>query len=270
MKKWDSETWSNLRVERRGAIAVVRIHRPEKRNTLSAGTMRELLLIAQLLKPDTTVQSVILAGGPENFSAGADLSDPEVVDAPKLTLLETRQAALLGPDMCKAWESLEQVTIVAIEGYCVGGASALALSCDFRIGGDGAKMRLPEIALGINMSWHAIPRLVALAGPAVAKRYTIFAEFATTEQMLRWGMIDEIAPKGGAFDVALEWAQKAAALPPLPVRMTKETVNAVAHVLNAAVSHMDRDQYLLTARSGDFREGVSAFFEKRMPDFKGD
>ena len=78
--------------------------------------------------------------------------------------------------MCQAWEEIEPVTIAAIEGFCVGGGVALAMACDFRIAGAGAMMRLPEVPLGINMSWRSLPRLATIAGPSRAKRFTIFGE----------------------------------------------------------------------------------------------
>ena len=89
------------------------------------------------------------------FAAGGGVSRLEQRRHP----LEQRQALLLGPDMCAAWEALEQVTICAIEGYCLGGAMALAVSCDWRVCAEDALLRLPEIPLGINMSWQANPRI---------------------------------------------------------------------------------------------------------------
>ena len=265
-----SHDWRRLLVEQDGPTAVVRLSRPEKRNALSLELMRELTVFAREVKPRTDVHTIILTGTDEYFSAGADLTDPERVGLADMTLLERRQSVLAGPDMCDAWEALEQVTICAIEGYCIGGAVALALACDFRIAGEGASLRLPEVALGINMSWHTLPRLTALVGPARAKRFTIFCEALSAEDGLTWGMIDELVTKGGAFALAQEWAAKLAKLPPVPVRMSKEAINRAALAQAQSAIFMDRDQYLLTTGANDFREGVDAFLEKRDPEFKGD
>ena len=108
------------------------------------------------------------------------------------TRLEQRQSVRIGPDLCAAWEALEQVTIAAIEGYCIGGAAALAVSLDFRIAGEGAYLRLPEIALGMNMSWGALPRITALVGPSRAKQFAIFCEPCDSRDALAWGMVDEV------------------------------------------------------------------------------
>jgi enoyl-CoA hydratase/carnithine racemase len=134
----------------------------------------------------------------------------------------------------------------------------------------GASMRLPEVPLGINMSWRSLPRLVSLMGPARAKRFVMFGEGVDAETCLDWGLADEVAPKGEAYSAALKWSEKVLSLPPLPVRMTKESINAIAGANHFATSFMDRDQFLLTSRSADFQEGVQAFFDKRPANFKGD
>jgi enoyl-CoA hydratase/carnithine racemase len=183
--------WSCVLVSRQGPIVEVELHRPKARNALDRQIMRELTDVARLLRRRADVLAVILAGGATNFSAGADLSAIEQrIRAP--TVLETREAIMAGPDLCRAWEEIEAVTIAAVEGYCLGGACALAVACDFRIMGEGAYMRLPEIPLGINMSWNSVPRITSLVGPARAKRFVMFGEAANAATCLQWGMADEL------------------------------------------------------------------------------
>ena len=261
--------WKHVIVTRSGPVVEVELHRPDARNALNGAIMGELTEVARLLHRRADVLAVILAGGTENFSAGADLSAIEQrIRAP--TVLETREAIMAGPDLCRAWEAIEAVTIAAVEGYCLGGACALAVACDFRIMGEGAYMRLPEIPLGINMSWNSVPRITSLVGPSRAKRFVIFGEAADAPTCLAWGMADEVTAKGEARAAARRWADKVCTLPPVPVRMTKEAVNAQASLAHFASSFADRDQYLVTTRTQDFREGVAAFFEKRKPTFRGD
>ena len=116
-----------LRIEEDGGIAVVRIDRPEARNALNAETLSALTDTARTLGRRSDISAVILTGTDRFFSAGIDLKAEPRASA---TLLERRDAARAGPDLCRAWEAIEAVTIVAIEGYCVGGACALALACD--------------------------------------------------------------------------------------------------------------------------------------------
>jgi enoyl-CoA hydratase len=256
-----------LRIEEDGGIAVVRIDRPEARNALNAETLSALTDTARTLGRRSDISAVILTGTDSFFSAGIDLKAEPRASA---TLIERRDAARAGPDLCRAWEAIEAVTIVAIEGYCVGGACALALACDFRIMAAGAMMRLPEVPLGMNMSWGTLPRLVALIGPARAKAFALFGEPAHVSECLAWGLADRSAEQGEALTEARQWAERVAALPPLPARMTKEAINASANALSAAASFMDRDQFLLTSLTDDFGEGVAAFLEKRAGRFRGD
>ncbi|HEX5378783.1 MAG TPA: enoyl-CoA hydratase/isomerase family protein [Phenylobacterium sp.] len=262
------QTWDHLTVRREGAVAEVRLNRPKARNALNTALMGELTAFARAVRRRSDLTAVILTGTETYFSAGADLAAQGERRRP--TLLETREAAMAGPDMCEAWEEIEAVTLVALEGYCIGGGCALAVACDFRIMGETSYLRLPEVPLGINMSWRSLPRITALVGPARAKRFVMFGEAANAATCLDWGFCDEAVPDGQALATAHAWAEKLTALPPLPVRMTKEAINAASQGGAHAATFMDRDQYLLTSRSADFREGAQAFLEKRPPRFQGD
>lgn len=269
MDRLFDESWKAVQVSRDGPVVQVELHRPEARNALDSALMEELTEVARLLRRRTDVLAVVLAGADTYFSAGADLKSSGERNA-RPTLIETRESIMRGPDMCQAWADIEAVTITAIEGYCIGGGCALAVACDFRIMGKSAYMRLPEVPLGMNMSWRTLPRLVALAGPARAKRFVMFGEAADAQACLAWGMCDEVVDDGRALAAARGWADKAAKLPPLPVRMTKEAIDAIASAGAHSAIYMDRDQFLLTSRSADYREGIAAFLEKREPRFKGD
>jgi enoyl-CoA hydratase/carnithine racemase len=265
-KLFDHE-WLLLRVARSGDIVEVALARPQARNALNGELMEELTEAAALLRLRTDVRAVILTGNEAYFSAGADLTASQ--QRTSLSLIESRRAVMAGPDMCRAWSEIEAVTIAAIEGYCIGGGAALVISCDFRVMGEGAYLRLPEVPLGMNMSWRSIPKIAALVGPSRAKQFVMFGEAVDTATCLSWGFADEAVDPGGALAAARRWADKVAALPPLPVRMTKEAVNAVAHATAQASIYMDRDQYLLATSSQDFREGLAAFREKRPGKFTG-
>jgi len=257
-----------IAVKRAGGVATVTIDRGDGRNALSRQLILDLTETARSFADDLETQAVIVTSKGA-FTAGADLKDPAMDRRRAAGLLERRHMVRIGPEMCDAWEKVEQVTICAIEKYCIGGGAALAAACDFRVMGAGATMRLPEIPLGMNMSWHAVPRLVSLIGPARAKRFVIYGENVSAQDALSWGLADEIAPDGGALAAARVWAQKTAKLPPNAVRMTKQSVNAAANALHHATTYMDLDQYALATTSEDYREAIKAFLEKREPKFTG-
>jgi len=249
-----------LTLQRENGVATVTLARENPRNPLSHAIMSGLRDVARWLKTDIETHAVIVTGDPV-FSAGADLKDPDM-RTDHMPRLQQRQALLLGPDMCAAWEALEQVTICAIEGYCLGGGMALAVACDWRVCAEDVQLRLPEIPLGINMSWQANPRITALIGPSRAKQVIILGENIAATQAEQWGLVDFVTAKGQSLAKAQELAAKVVALPPLPVRMSKQAVNAHAYALNYASSFMDREQYALLTGSDENKDAIKAFINK--------
>lgn len=262
--------WKYVKIERRGRVAVVRFDRGDGVNPLSIDAIGELTRAARTFEDDLETSAIVLTGTARCFSAGRDLRDPAMDERSGMPMLERRHGTAVGPKLCRAWEDLEQLTIAAIEGFAIGGGMALALACDMRVMGAGAHFRAPEVALGLSMSWGTIPRVVNLVGPARAKQALILAQDRIPAADAReWGLCEEIVPDGRAEARALEIAEKAAAMPPLTVRMTKSAVNAYANALAHASIHMDTDQVVLAGTTEDHREAVAAFREKRTPKFTG-
>ncbi|MCC6717711.1 MAG: enoyl-CoA hydratase/isomerase family protein [Acetobacteraceae bacterium] len=250
-----------------GRVAVVRFDRGIRANPLSTAATQQLRRAAESFEDDLETSVVILTGNGAAFSAGADLKDARPANA---SIAERIHRQRSGPKMCRAWEQMEQVTIAAIEGFAIGGGAALAVSLDFRFCGRSAHFRIPEVELGMNMSWGSIPRMLALMGPARTKQAVILAaERIGAQQALDWGLVEEVVDDGTTLDAAMAFAARIAAMPPLPVRMSKTTINRVAFALADAASHMDPDQNVLTALTEDYAEGTAAFRERRKPRFTG-
>ena len=181
-----------------------------------------------------------------------------------------RRHLKLGPRLSHAWQEMEQITIGAIEGFCIGGGVALAVALDFRVMARDAHLRVPEIGLGMNMSWQSIPRMLHLIGPARTKQAVILAaDRISATEAHQWGLVEEVADPGKAFEAAMAMAVKVAAQPPLSVAMTKLTVNRLTHALDDLASHMDVDQFALASLTEDHKEGVEAFLGRRKPKFSG-
>jgi len=262
--------WRYVAVEMSGQVATVRFDRKDGVNALSLRAIEELTAAAEWVRNHPDIYAVALVGGARGFSAGRDLRDPELNGLDDRPLLHRRHIAGAGGRMCKAWASLEPFTACGIEGFAIGGGLALAVSTDWRAVGRSAHFRAPEAALGLSMSWGAVPRLVNLIGPARTKQLLIHGnDRVDAESAHAWGLAQAVVDDGGAMAAAVEAATKAAATPPVAARMIKKAVDAYASALADAVIHMDADQVLLAETGKDHVEAVEAFFEKRDPNFTG-
>jgi enoyl-CoA hydratase/carnithine racemase len=263
-------TSASVEISRHGRIAVVRFDRGCRANPLSLALLRELADVARGFHDCPDVSAVVLTGRADNFCMGMDLKDPAQAASRAGGLAERRIALRAGPRLCQAWEDVDAITICAIEGWCVGGGAALAAACDLRVMARSARVYVPEVERGMNMSWGSIPRFAALVGPARAKRIAALCEPVDAATALAWGLADEVCDDGGALAAAMAFAERAARLPPTAMKMVKHDVNVASLALAKATAHRDFDAFALTEKSADFREGVASFLEGREPRFTGD
>jgi enoyl-CoA hydratase/carnithine racemase len=259
---------SFIDVARDGHIATVTINRPEKRNAITNEMMEDIERIARDFAKDEQTRAIVVRAEGRDFSVGADLSQPRFQGDPQSMLIRRRQLQL-GSLMMRALREIHQPTICAVQGVATGGAACIATACDFRIAAADARMGYGEVKMGINLMWNAVPVCVALVGPARAKRMIMSGKLFEATTLLGWGFLDEIVPRENLDATARAWAEEYAALPPIAVQMIKRSINQVSGALDQAIMHMDADQWLLATHTSDFREAVSAFFEKRKPTFKG-
>jgi enoyl-CoA hydratase/carnithine racemase len=255
--------YRTLKLDIKDAIATVTLNRPDARNAMSAELMGEMIACAGRIGARRDVDVAIVQGSGACFSAGADLKDATRWSNAGQPLAAQREIAALGYRMARAWEELPQITLAAIEGYAIGGGLALAVALDWRVIAKNAFVSLPEIALGIPLTWGTLPRLVNLVGPARAKRLTILCERVPADQALATGLADWLAPPGKALITARAIAAKVLALPRNSVRMSKESINAYASIGAHAASHMAHDQVQLAAGSAEAKAAREAFALRR-------
>ena len=230
-------------------IAIITFDRGDGINALSRQAMVAITEAFIELRSDPYINVIILTGTDKVFSVGADLKDPELAFDNVQAIEERLQALKVGPDMCDAVESVDPVVICAMEGYCIGGGFALAVACDLRVGSSSLKMAVPEIKLGMNMSWGSVPRTVNIVGRSKAMRIIAVGEFFDATQALEWGVIDYLAEGMSAFEQAMSIAGILAEYDTVPLRSIKRSVTESARALNSATSFADREQFALSALS---------------------
>lgn len=218
-------TYETLKLEREGPLMTVRLNRPQKRNAINRQMHLDLQALCRELAEDFRTRVVILAGEGLAFSSGADTSEwgqpgPD-------SELELRHLAGIGSRTSAALESLDQVTIATVHGFAVGGAVVLALCCDLRVAGQSTWFSIPEVELGIPLSWNALPRLSREVGPSRALELTVTCDRFSAQQAYEYGMLSRVTPDGDEMSVARELAQRVIAMPPLPVALTKATIRAI-------------------------------------------
>lgn len=259
-------SFRHLAVTRSEHVAQVTLNRPEQFNALSQALMEELIALAEGLRDDLETRVVIFTGAGRHFSAGADLKEPRHNIPGKLA---RRRASRIGPRLIRSLREIDQITIAAVEGVALGGGCCITTACDFRVAAATAEFGYPEINLGMNLHWQALPLCVQLVGPARAKRMIGLGQRHGAEELAGWGFVDRIAAPGEALADARAMARDFAGKPPMALQMIKQSVNACSDALSASIMHMDFDQWALTADSDDFAEGLAAFRERRPPSYSG-
>ena len=218
-------TYETLLIERDGPIMTVRLNRPQKRNAINQQMHLDLQAVCRELAEDFDTRVVILAGEGAAFSAGADTS--EWGQPGSDNELELRHASGIGSRTSAAIEGLDQIVIAAVHGYAVGGAVVLAVCCDLRVAGQSSWFSIPEVELGIPLSWNALPRLAREMGFARALELTVTSERFSAQQAHQYGLVTHLAADGEEMEIARRLAARIVAMPPLPVALTKATMKAL-------------------------------------------
>jgi enoyl-CoA hydratase/carnithine racemase len=243
---------TRLEVERDGAILRVWLNRPERRNALDTAALEEIAALYTSLQRDFATRVVVLGGRGLSFCAGADRREPpgrEVLRADSgATDRARRHASQVGLRACRAIEDAEIVTIARIHGHAVGGGVALALACDFRIAADDAIFHVPEVDLGIPLTWGATARLIHELGAARAREAILLCDRFDAAQAASWGAVHRAVPLAELDATVDAWAQRIAAKPEVAVHMAKSQLRA--HGLLARLGD-------LTELDGDLLQSAS-------------
>ncbi|MFD2892309.1 enoyl-CoA hydratase/isomerase family protein [Flavobacterium chuncheonense] len=255
----------NILIEKHDNIAVVTINRPTKLNALNKATIEELHEGFKTLNADASVKAIIVTGsGEKAFVAGADISE-----FAHFSVEEGGQLAAKGQELLFDFvENLSTPVIAAVNGFALGGGLELAMSCHFRIASDNAKMGLPEVTLGVIPGYGGTQRLAQLVGKGRAMEMIMTAGMIDAQTALNYGLVNHVVAQEELVEFAKGIAAKIAKNSSVAIAKAIESVNA-NYVDGVNGYKVEIKNFGLSFGTEDFKEGTTAFLEKRKANFPG-
>lgn len=255
---------TNLLLEVKDKIAIITINRPDKLNALNNDTLLELRSVFKELRGRDDVYVVILTGsGEKAFVAGADIKELNQLD-----VLSAKKFAERGQDVFNSIENMNKPVIAAVNGFALGGGCELALACHIRLASENVKFGQPEVNLGIIPGYGGTQRLSRLINSGRAMEYILTADMIDANEALRFGLVNRVYPQAELMSRAIEMAQKISSKGQQAVRFAIKAVNAASQVSAKEGQNYEASLFALCCGTEDFKEGTSAFLEKRKPEFK--
>jgi enoyl-CoA hydratase len=249
-------------VERDGQIATVLLNRPQQLNALSDELMGALIEALEELDRDDDVRCIVLGGSDRAFAAGADIGQ----------LAQTTPIEMYAQRRIDYWDQIRALRtplVAAVSGFCLGGGCELAMACDLIVASETAQFGQPETGLGIMPGAGGTQRLTRAVGKALAMDVILSGRFLSADEALRAGLVARVVAKEAWLEEAKRVARDIASKGPVANRLAKEAVDrAYEGPLGLGVEYERRLLYLAFA-SEDAKEGLTAFLEKRKPEFKG-
>ena len=249
-------------VERSARVGVVLMNRPKQLNALSGELMGAVVGALQELDADPEIRAIVLGGGERAFAAGADIA--ELAEGTPVTLYQNRRL-----DQWDTIRGLRTPVVAAVSGYCLGGGCELAMVCDLIVASETAKFGQPEINLGVLPGAGGTQRLTRAVGKAIAMDMILTGRMIGAREALTLGLVARVVAREVWLDEAKRVASEIAAKGPIAVRLAKEAVDQAFEVPLSAGVEFERRAFYLARSSEDATEGLTAFVEKRAPDFKG-
>jgi enoyl-CoA hydratase len=255
-------TYETIRVEQRGRVALVTIHRPEALNALSLQVMRDLTDATAALDADRGTGCIVITGSERAFAAGADIKEMQSQSYVEMYL----------EDWFAGWEALARVRtplLAAVAGFALGGGCELAMICDVLIAADSAVFGQPEIKLGVMPGMGGSQRLTRAIGKAKAMDMCLTGRNMSADEAERAGLVSRVVPAERLLDEALAIAATIAGMSLPSAMMTKEAVNRAYETTLAEGVRFERRVFHAMFATADQKEGMRAFVEKRPPTFEG-
>jgi enoyl-CoA hydratase len=257
-----SEQYANILVERRGAVGIVTLHRPQALNALNAALIAELGRALDDFEADPAIAAIVLTGGEKAFAAGADIK--EMAE-------NTYMQAYREDFITSGWERVAQCrkpVIAAVGGFALGGGCEIAMMCDIVIAAEGARFGQPEINLGTMPGAGGTQRLPRFVGKAKAMDLCLTGRMMDAAEAERLGLVSRIVPADKLLAEAIAVAERIAELSAPIAMMVKEAVNRAFETTLAEGVRFERRLFHSTFATEDQKEGMAAFVEKRKPAFR--
>lgn len=255
--------YENLLIKKEGNIAKLIINRPKALNALNSQVLEELNEALSNIEKDDEVFVLIITGEGKAFVAGADITEMK-----DMTPDEARKFARLGLEVFRKIELLEKPVIAAVNGFALGGGCELAMSCDIRIAGDKAKFGQPEVGLGITPGFAGTQRLSRLVGIAKAKELIFTGDMIDAFEAEKVGLVNKVVSQDELMEEVTNLARKIASKGQIAVRYSKTAINRGIESDIETGMAMERELFSLCFATEDQKEGMTAFVDKRKPNFK--
>ena len=255
-------SFSKILVRTEGAVAIITLNRPEALNALNSTLMDELSAAIDTFEADDAVRCIVITGSEKAFAAGADIGEM----ANKSYISAYKENFIT-----KNWERVttaRKPVIAAVSGFALGGGCELAMMCDFVLAADNAKFGQPEINLGIGPGAGGTQRLTRAIGKAKAMEMCLTGRMMDAAEAERSGLVARVVPLADLMTEALKAANKIASLSMPAAMMVKDCVNTAFETTLAEGIHYERGVFRAMFATGDQKEGMAAFVEKRKPSFK--
>jgi enoyl-CoA hydratase len=248
-----------------GSVAILTLDRPGRLNAIGSDTISLLQDALDAIEDNPELRVVVVTGEGRAFSAGADITELDRLH----TSHDFARFVRTLTDSFGRLARLPQPSIAAVDGLALGGGFELALACDLRIAGEGARFGVPEVRLGLLPGASGTQRLARLLPPSIAKQLLMTAEMLTADDALRWGLVNRVVPAGEALAASLELARSLAIGPPKALAAAKRLVDEGTEMPFDTAVGLEREVVAMLFATDDRQEGVAAFLEKRQPTFTG-
>jgi len=253
-----------VRLERRGAVALLTLSRPQVLNALDRATLEALSRHAETLRTEGTLRAVVLTGEGRAFAAGADIAEMRALDA-----RGAEAFSRLGHSALAALESLPVPVVAAVNGFALGGGCELACACDWIYASTKARFGQPEVGLGLLPGFGGTSRLLRRVGVAWAKELALSGEPIDAATALRIGLVNRSFDPEALLPATLAAAEKMAARGPVAVALAKRVLQEGQDADLRTAHALEQNAFGLVFATRDCEEGMDAFLQKRDPDFTG-